>query len=537
MIKFEKVSEEQFVRGVFPIFLAEKLPNSKDEETQITQEISEIYKKIKLPERSTTYSAGYDFRVPYKVIINPKETLTILTGIKCKMENDMYLGLYIRSSLSTTLELSTGVSIIDADYYGNSGNEGHIKLMIKNKIDKPITLNQGEKIVQGVISKYITTDDDGFKNGIKDNIERIGGVGSTTTANENNVQPIVSIEDMQRFDYLSIYIPTHIRNWITSFEKILCTIKMPYKIISLNQDIDAYDTDNKYNIKYKNNLLDTVSNQTGTVKFFGDNHIINVYLYKYISPLIDEYIEHITNFQINTDNSEITNVLVLFIEFLMQQIVTKLDSSCIMITFEQFLELFSSMDEISSLKIKEEIEFRNLLIYATWDINNDSINQINITSKYIDWSNEEIMKEMAPKKTNCAKLNKIMQYLNCELDTRSSGLDIAVGSLPNSISEYNILYFNSGVHKYTRLNILTFPKSKLFYLYLENEFNLFLEAICYHTTHFILDSNMPDNDLSIKNFDKKYNITFIDVHNNKSFIYAIVYPKTILLPSDIFSIK
>lgn len=534
MIKFEKVSEEQFVRGVFPIFLAEKLPNSKDEETQITQEISEIYKKIKLPERSTTYSAGYDFRVPYKVIINPKETLTILTGIKCKMENDMYLGLYIRSSLSTTLELSTGVSIIDADYYGNSGNEGHIKLMIKNKIDKPITLNQGEKIVQGVISKYITTDDDEFKNGIKDNVERIGGVGSTTTANENNVQPIVSIEDMQRFDYLSIYIPTHIRNWITSFEKILYTIKMPYEIISLNQDID---TDKKYNIKYKNNLLlDTVPNQIGTVNFFGDNHIINAYLCKYIDPLIDDYIEHITNFQINTNNSEITNGLVLVIEFLMQQIVTKLDSSCIMITFEQFLELFLSMDEISSLKIKEKIEFHNLLIYATWDINNDSINQINITSKYIDWSNEEIMKEMAPRKTNCAKLNEIMQYLNGELNIKDHSLEIAVGSLPNSISEYVLLYINNNVQS-IKLNILTFPKSKLFYLYLEDEFNLFLEAVCYYATHFILDSNMPDNNLSIKNFDKKYNITFIDVHNNKSFIYAIVYPKTVLLPSDILSIK
>jgi dUTP pyrophosphatase len=56
-----------------------------------------------------------------------KPTL-IPTGIKCHLDADQFLQLSIRSSspLKYWITLANGVGIIDADYYNNPDNEGHI---------------------------------------------------------------------------------------------------------------------------------------------------------------------------------------------------------------------------------------------------------------------------------------------------------------------------------------------------------------------------------------------------------------------------
>lgn len=64
--------------------------------------------------------------------------------------------------------------IIDADYYNNPDNEGEIFFQIINLSPFNILLHKGDKIGQGIIHKYIKTDDD-VENG-----DRIGGFGSTT---------------------------------------------------------------------------------------------------------------------------------------------------------------------------------------------------------------------------------------------------------------------------------------------------------------------------------------------------------------------
>ena len=86
-----------------------------------------------------------------------------------------YLELSIRSSgpLKHWLMLANSVGIIDADYYNNSDNEGHIYFQIINLSPVPIQLKKGDIIGQGIIHKYITTEDD-CANG-----ERKGGFGST----------------------------------------------------------------------------------------------------------------------------------------------------------------------------------------------------------------------------------------------------------------------------------------------------------------------------------------------------------------------
>ena len=165
---------------------------------------------LSLPVRKTKASAGYDFQVAEDTLIpsyfklvdkimnathetchtagsftlsemaqltkdfRAKPTL-VPTGIKCEMPEDMYLELSVRSScpLKHWLILANGVGIIDADYYNNPDNEGHIFFQIINLSPFDIILKKGDAIGQGIFKKYYLTDDDaadGF---------RAGGFGST----------------------------------------------------------------------------------------------------------------------------------------------------------------------------------------------------------------------------------------------------------------------------------------------------------------------------------------------------------------------
>ena len=163
---------------------------------------------IKLPQRSTTGSAGYDFEVAENIIIpsytklynkilegywdppslvdldtmasitkasGTKPTL-VPTGVKCKLDPDTYLELSVRSScpLKYWLILANGVGIIDADYYNNPDNEGHIYFQIINLSPFDIQLKKGDIIGQGIIKPYLITEDDNAS-GL-----RVGGFGSTS---------------------------------------------------------------------------------------------------------------------------------------------------------------------------------------------------------------------------------------------------------------------------------------------------------------------------------------------------------------------
>lgn len=52
------------------------------------------------------------------------------------------------------------IGVIDADYYNNKDNEGHIWIRIQNEDDKEVRFNGGEAIVQGIFLKYLTTKSD-----------------------------------------------------------------------------------------------------------------------------------------------------------------------------------------------------------------------------------------------------------------------------------------------------------------------------------------------------------------------------------------
>jgi len=171
--KFEKVSYEQFRKDVIDTFGLDI--NGID---GITTEnvIKKIYDEIKLPKRSTAYSAGYDFYSPYDLNFPPGKTNKIPTGIRAKMNDDCVLMCFPRSGLGFKYRMryDNTIPVVDADYY-NSDNEGHIFLKMTNETldDKSFKVRQGDAFAQGVFLQYGITEDD-EADGIRN-----GGFGST----------------------------------------------------------------------------------------------------------------------------------------------------------------------------------------------------------------------------------------------------------------------------------------------------------------------------------------------------------------------
>lgn len=129
-----------------------------------------------IPVRGTSMSAGYDFATIEETDIKPGQTVLVKTGIKAYMMDDEVLKIYVRSSLGfkRSLRLANSVGIIDADYYGNENNEGHIMIPLYNFGTEVQTLAKGERIAQGIFQKYLVVDNEEEINATRD-----GGFGST----------------------------------------------------------------------------------------------------------------------------------------------------------------------------------------------------------------------------------------------------------------------------------------------------------------------------------------------------------------------
>jgi dUTP diphosphatase len=191
MVKTIELKDEDF------LFLTDSLKSFAENEEDSTKssDVEELIKKIELatstrkfelvakfsedldllPKRATANSAGYDLKAAETVIIKPGEIKLVPTGLKAFMQKDEVLYLYDRSSnpKKQGFVLANSVGVIDSDYYNNPDNEGLIYGQFMNITDKEIRIKKGDRIMQGVFSKFLTVDND------KTGGERLGGFGST----------------------------------------------------------------------------------------------------------------------------------------------------------------------------------------------------------------------------------------------------------------------------------------------------------------------------------------------------------------------
>ena len=167
-MRFERVNYESFERDMMqyrPINF-------------MGGEAKEAYDKIKLPERKTKYSAGYDICTPIDISIPSGQRRVIPTGIKVVFEKDemetWHLQMFVRSSVGIKdgVVLTNGTGVIDSDYqFGN--NDGDMMLALLNTSEKLVKYKAGDRICQAVFMIHGITSND------KASGDRTGGIGST----------------------------------------------------------------------------------------------------------------------------------------------------------------------------------------------------------------------------------------------------------------------------------------------------------------------------------------------------------------------
>ncbi|AXY26663.1 dUTP diphosphatase [Suicoccus acidiformans] len=167
---------------------------------------------IELPQRATTHAAGYDIAAAEDVVLpsfykqifkhvalelkqwihgsgqdtsraTEAEILQptlVPTGLKAYMQEDEYLQIVNRSSnpLKRRLMLPNGFGVIDADYYNNPSNEGHIYVQLINFGLSDYTIRKGDRIAQGIFVPFLLIDGDEGGQAV-----RSGGFGSSDDNN------------------------------------------------------------------------------------------------------------------------------------------------------------------------------------------------------------------------------------------------------------------------------------------------------------------------------------------------------------------
>ena len=158
--KFEKISLEQW---------------HKDYGDDSSGWADQLLIDIPMPERSSVGSAGYDIHTPFAFTLKPGEEVKVATGLKCKMKDGWFLMAVPRSGLGFKYytRLANTVGIIDASYYNNEGNEGHMFVKIRNEGDKDVIVEKFDRICQMIFVPFGITEDDDVS------AERTGGFGSS----------------------------------------------------------------------------------------------------------------------------------------------------------------------------------------------------------------------------------------------------------------------------------------------------------------------------------------------------------------------
>lgn len=184
--KFEKVSFETFLKEYTPMWVEmQKIIRGIQpgesfgyEKGELEKDARAIYDEIKLPVRSTQYSAGYDFYYPYGDTELPAgASIRIPSGIKAMMEPGWVLIEAPRSGMGMTyrIQFDNTIGIVDGDYYNNDKNEGHIIIKLTNdsREGRTCVLEKDCRYCQGMFLPYGITYDDNVT------AVREGGLGST----------------------------------------------------------------------------------------------------------------------------------------------------------------------------------------------------------------------------------------------------------------------------------------------------------------------------------------------------------------------
>lgn len=126
-----------------------------------------------LPTKGSNSAMAYDFYAPADITIEPGKVGKIWTDVKSYMGDAEGLIINVRSSMGGIFMLANTSGWIDADYYGNVGNDGNIGIFLLNISGQSQFIKKGDRIAQGAFFNILSADSGDTTT------NRVGGFGSS----------------------------------------------------------------------------------------------------------------------------------------------------------------------------------------------------------------------------------------------------------------------------------------------------------------------------------------------------------------------
>ncbi|MBU6500302.1 MAG: dUTP diphosphatase [Patescibacteria group bacterium] len=118
--------------------------------------IKRFDKNIPLPEHKTSGAAAFDLTAREDVEIPPKEIRLVPLNVAMEAPAEHFILLAARSSAHKKgLMMVNGVGIVDPDY---CGDDDEFKSAYYNFTDKPVRVEKGERLTQGMFIKFAKAD-------------------------------------------------------------------------------------------------------------------------------------------------------------------------------------------------------------------------------------------------------------------------------------------------------------------------------------------------------------------------------------------
>ena len=116
---------------------------------KINVDIKKLDDKAFVPEYQSHEAAGFDFHAIETVTLEPGERALIATGLAMALSYGYELQIRPRSGLA----FKHGVSVLNAPGTVDSDYRGEVKVLLINHGSEAFTVNEGERIAQGVIQE------------------------------------------------------------------------------------------------------------------------------------------------------------------------------------------------------------------------------------------------------------------------------------------------------------------------------------------------------------------------------------------------
>ena len=136
--------------------------------------IKRFDRELPLPEYKTVGAAGFDLSAREKTTIGPRAVGYVPLNVAVETPRDHFFVLAVRSSTHKMgLMPANGIGIGDSDF---RGDEDEYKIALLNFTDKPITVEKGTRIAQGLFVKFTKAK---WQEVAKMDSKTRGGFGST----------------------------------------------------------------------------------------------------------------------------------------------------------------------------------------------------------------------------------------------------------------------------------------------------------------------------------------------------------------------